>query len=430
MPIKDLTTPKALADTKRGIPIVGDFRKGEEKDDKGRWGKDLEDGSWRVTFREGYEMFEQTFHALFSDTREPFIIATIDETPDEVFNDFNRLYGSNGLAQIVCDGEQIQFSADNKVTQCMDCKAKREAAKTAKEKAQYCTPNAYFRFTIPRFNKALQMPVPFLFQFNVTSQTELQHIKKELKIAHDAKGTLVNELFLLYRNNRRFNRGGMANDKSLAYTLWLDRNLEEKADAAQLRLDTGEIETPQLPHGDTVDSAIPAEELNQDSQAVQLSEREQLIIDVPEWVEKRFDMDMEAFLFQMGSFLTVEELVDAFKDRETLENQIIQEMCIKRKLMVKIYGCRTMPYNKSVRMAIPFGFGMIFSYSRKDFGEWEDVARRGYGEAVDGKYPHNIATPGDHAFAQAFALPFLSMELGLTDTGNLKIVRITGDIPF
>lgn len=252
MPIKQITDSNTLSVVKRGVPIVGDFRKGEEKDSKGRWGKDLEDGSWRVTFREGYEMFEDAFNQIFADTREPFIIATIDATPDDVFNDYYRLYGGNGLAQIVCDGEHIEFSADKKLTACMDCPAKRENAKSAKEKATYCAPNAYFRFTIPKFNRAMQMPVPFLFQFNVTSVTELQHIKKELLVAYEQKGTLINELFLLYRNNRRFNRGGVANDKSLAYVLWLDKNLDEKAQDAQLRLESGDIQvdSPQFPAGD------------------------------------------------------------------------------------------------------------------------------------------------------------------------------------
>lgn len=425
MAIKNLTDSKALANTKRGVPIVGKLHKGEEKDDKGRWGKDLEDGSWRVSFTEGHEMFAETFDALFPDTREPFIIATIDDTPDAVFNDFNRLYAGNEMAQIVCDGETIQFSADGKTNTCMDCPVKREQAKSAKEKAKYCTPNAYFRFTIPKFNRALRMPVPFLFQFNVTATTELQHIKKELQLAYEQKGTLINELFLLYRNNRRFNRGGSANDKSLAYCLWLDKNLDEKAQAAQLKLESGDYEQPPQLEG-----AMPDNQLTEPVKETIENKKQEYFETVTLWANRYFRMELDAFLFQLGAFADLEALYESVPDLEQLET-FITDWCIKRNRHIYIYGVRTEPYKNNQRMIIPYGFGRIYSYTRKDFGELEDDARRGYGaKNKKGEYKQNLAQIGDHSFQDAFGLECLALQLGLTETGNLKITKISSEIPF
>ena len=434
MAIKKITDNKTLSTVKRGVPIVGDFRKGEEKDERGRWGKDLEDGSWRVTFREGYEMFQEAFNQVFADTREPFIIATIDTTPDEVFNDFYRLYGGNGLAQIVCDGEKIQFSAD-KQSQCMGCPAKRESATSAKEKAQFCAPNAYFRFTIPKFNRAMQMPVPFLFQFSVTSVTELQHIKKELITAYDEKGSLVNELFMLYRNNRRFNRGGKANDKSLAYVLWLDKNLDEKAQEAQLRLESGEIEQPQaqlpspeISHSD-IDNPIPDDELSDATKQAQENMKQDYLDKVKIAADKFLHMGLKTFLFQFGAFADFDALYAKHPDFEQLKIAV-NNWIVEKKVIVRIIACETRPSGKSKIMSIPYGFGSVIAGSRSTFDSVShEKAYADYTNEKGGK--SNLTRDGWHKFQDVFGVEYLSMTLQKNSKGSIEISHISVDeIPF
>lgn len=432
MSIKNLTDSKTLSLVKRGVPIVGDFRKGEEKDEKGRWGKDLEDGSWRVTFREGYEMFEEMFHACFNDTREPFIIATIDETPDDVFNDFYRLYGGNGMAQIVCDGENIEFAANGQVSKCRDCPLKHESA-TKAEKGKLCKPNAYFRFTIPKFNAALQMPVPFLFQFNVKARTELQHIKKELNVAYEAKGSLVNELFLLYRNNRKFNRSGSGNEKSLAYVLWLDKNLNEKAKEAQLQLNSGDYqEQPQLPagnaNGQLTDNPPPNNvPENNASNQMGLDEYKSCVQDV---ANKWLGMDMSGFLFQFGTFSTIEDMQKAHPDWQKARQEILNWV-VNNNIQVRIYACKTFDTGSTQAMEIPFGLSKVIAGSRKQFSGSQELQEKAHSAYTgsDGSVK-NLTQTGWHKFKEVFGVDFLSMEVEFNGNGNLKIKTITDDIPF
>ena len=435
MPIVGKTTRNDLIELPPRYPVVARWRLGDEKGEN-RPGKNLD--HFRIDWEADTETEQLVFERLFgTDPIRQMDIVVLGNTIEACFNSYYRLYGTNKTKR-KCDGCTIVHSlVSSEIGEpCMcDPDIRDNGSKSQKAKAGVCGADGYFFFTIPQYCAVLGEMVQFMM--STTSLENLQEIGKALVEAETIRGALKFSPFNLSRYSKDFTlsdgEGGAMN-----VTQWMVRlkpifgeDVEQRILGIAAPAALPESSTPQLAAAsDIVEGEIADNELNAESKQVAESEREQLIADVHEWIDKRFDLDEEQFLFLMGSFTSVEQLVDEFKDRQTLENQIIQEMCIKRGHLVKIYGVRTMQHRNTVKMAIPFGFGMIFSYTREDFGDWSEVARRGYGETVDGQYPHNIATVGDHAFAQVFALPYMSMKLGLTDTGNLKIVRITGDIPF
>lgn len=435
MVIKGLTDNTALSLITRQLPRAGKFKKGDPKPENGnRPGQDRSDGTWRVEFDEGMEYVAEVFHRVIPDTSQPIIIATLGNTVQDCLDDFYRLYGANHIAKRLCDGEHIKYPKSEADNPCLGCPLKLQEAKDSGKKVgkDVCKPMGYFRFTIPLLTKVLRHEVSF--QFDITSVNELQQFAKELEVTLLERGRLVNQLFVLRRNPRVFARDGYANEKSLAYLSSFDFDLLEKAATSQQRL--AETNTPQLPAAPKSDAqAVVDGEIN-DSESSQAREQqtfESYSETVSKWITHYLGEEIESFLFQYGTFASMEALYEKVPDLEQLKSGFLQYV-VNNNVQVRFYGVRTMQWRNRQRMAVSFEFGYLYLYTRTAFGKHlEEKAKSAYTDS-EGNV-RNLTQIGDHAFKDVFDLDFLSMTLKFTEPKpsgdpNIEAVDITDDIPF
>lgn len=437
MAIKGLTDKKSLSLITRQLPEAGIFWKGEERQGN-RPGKDLEDGSWRIEWKGNYdnENIRSLFAQIIPDTAQPILIATIGNTIDACLDDYNRLYGGNNALKRLCDGEKILFSANKGEDKCLDCPA-REIANADLPKDErakdICQPMGYFRFTIPQLNVLLGHQVQF--RFNITSENELKQFAKELESTLAVSGKLVNEVFFLQRNLRTFNKDLKGNgqmskiNKSLAMLVAFPFDLDEltpkSANNNQLE------DTPlALPEGATDEQRAAAGEIDDSLSPENRAEKSKsdYIDFVTEVANKWLGMDLDTFLFQFGTLPSVDKLYEDVPDIEQLKTAIVQWV-VNTNTTIRIYACNTYQSGKTKVMKIPFKFGTATLGSRKGFGEnLSEKAHSAYA-LPDGKM-NNLTQDGWHKFKDVFNLDYLSMNIGLTKTGKIKILEITDDIPF
>lgn len=424
MAIRKLTDSKTLALIPRQLPKCGTFWKGDPKNDKGHMGKDRSDGSWRVSFEEEFGYVADIFNRMFPDTTVPFLISMIGDNPDACLDDYMRLYSGNNITQRVCDGHDIIFATDG-TSKCLDCPlAKDERGK------QHCAPSAYFRFTIPMLNRVCGEQL--MFQFNITSQNEIQQFAKELDARYKQTENLQGEVFVLRRMTRVFNRDGKRNPKSLAYLSGSSFEVEEQK--TSLSLDTVQPAQTQIEGG----TRQPAPQLmsGNGGDEITITPKDQFMDTATEWITKYLGMIPFDFIYDYtdGTMDLLAELYDEHGDIETFRRSLVQWV-VKNEKTVRVYGFRTLKHGKTQRMLVSFGFGMLYSYTRKDFKDYlGGMARNGYVVMEDGQeHSMNVArydsgrqlqdgTPyTDHSCKNLFAVEYVLMKLALNKKGELVV---------
>lgn len=133
--------------------------------------------------------------------------------------------------------------------------------------------------------------------------------------------------------------------------------------------------------------------------------------------EKFFGMTMEAFL----DGHTIEDFSVQYPDLDSMKQAAIEAAVTGTpKLQLRVYGVKTEAVNsgEGVRYLIPFGFGSVYAYSRKDFEDNTDFDAHGdYYDHINSAQ-RNLQDIGNHSFAQVFKRDYLLMTLRYTEAKN------------